>query len=114
MLVLEHTETFPASKKTRSPSVSSLKGKVHLNVCLFVVLRSLWSIHTRVQDATGLLISYFVTKTVSCTRVVHEFSAGGLLLANSLDVVAQRRIRGQPSYFSECGSSSHDVNVTIN
>ncbi len=33
------------------------------------------------------------------TRAVHEFSAASLLLANSLDldVVAQRRIRGQPT-----------------
>ncbi len=32
------------------------------------------------------------------TRAVHKFTAAGLHLTNSPDIVAQRRIRGQPSY----------------
>lgn len=42
-------------------------------------------------------VAFFVLWSTS-TRFVHEFSTGGLDLANSLDVVTQREIRGQPSY----------------
>ncbi len=41
-----------------------------------------------------------LTPVGKLTTAVHEFTAADLHLANSLDVVAQRRIRGQPSYMS--------------
>ncbi len=54
--------------------------------------------HARTHTHTRARARFNSRQSGKCTRALHEFSAAGVLLAHSLDVVAQRKICGQPTY----------------